>query len=51
MNTFGKVVVALVVGALISIGALGCNTFRGAGKDIQRGGQAIENAAEDAQNK
>ena len=51
MNAFGKLVVALVVGAIISVGALGCNTFRGAGKDIQRGGQAIENAAEDAQNK
>ena len=28
----------------------GCNTVRGAGKDIQRGGQAIEDAADRVQN-
>jgi predicted small secreted protein len=33
----------------MSAGALGCNTFRGAGKDIQEGGKSIENAAEGAQ--
>jgi hypothetical protein len=32
------------------MGVLGCNTFRGAGKDIQRGGRAIEKAANDTQN-
>jgi len=39
--------------ALIAIGGLvlsGCNTFRGAGKDIQKGGEAVENAAENVQN-
>ena len=49
MKAFKRVVVALVVGALMGIGALGCNTFRGAGKDIQKGGQAVENAAKGAQ--
>jgi predicted small secreted protein len=51
MKTFKSVIVALVVGALIGIGVLGCNTFRGAGKDIQNGGKGIENAAEGAQRK
>jgi predicted small secreted protein len=51
MKTFTKMTVALLMGALISIGALGCNTFKGAGKDIQKGGQGIENAAEGAQHK
>lgn len=29
--------------------ASGCNTFKGAGKDIQKGGEAVENAAEEIQ--
>ena len=49
MKAFRRLVVALVVGSLMSAGALGCNTFRGAGKDIQRGGEAVEDAAEGAQ--
>ena len=51
MRTFGKLVVALALIALLGIGSLGCNTIRGAGKDIQSGGRAIENTAEDAQGK
>lgn len=27
----------------------GCNTFAGAGEDIQRGGEAVEDAARDVQ--
>jgi predicted small secreted protein len=27
----------------------GCNTFRGAGTDIKRGGEAIENSARDSE--
>ena len=49
MNGYQKFVTALVLGAVLSISALGCNTFKGAGKDIQEGGQAVENAAEGAQ--
>lgn len=49
MRTFAKLVVALVVGALIGMGALGCNTMKGAGRDIQKGGQGVENAATGAQ--
>jgi predicted small secreted protein len=39
----------LLVCALAGLGALGCNTFRGAGQDIQQGGQAVERAADNAE--
>ena len=51
MKAFKRVVVALVLVALIGIGSLGCNTVKGAGKDVERGGQGIQNAAEGAQRK
>ena len=51
MKAFKRVVVALVVGALIGIGALGCNTIKGAGRDVEKGGQGIQNAADGAQRK
>ena len=44
-------VVVLALCTLATLGASGCNTFRGAGKDIQKGGEAVENAAENAQSK
>lgn len=40
---------ALAVFIVAGIGATGCNTMRGAGKDIQKGGEAVENAAENVQ--
>ena len=46
---FKRLMIALVVGTFLSVGVFGCNTFRGAGKDIQKGGEAVENAAEAAQ--
>lgn len=39
----------LALGMLVSVSA--CNTFAGAGKDIQRGGEVIEDSAKDAQRK
>jgi predicted small secreted protein len=51
MKAFKRVVVALVLVALIGIGALACNTVKGAGKDVEKGGQGIQNAAEGAQRK
>lgn len=38
--------VMLVVGFLV-----GCNTVRGVGKDIERGGEKLQNASEKAQDK
>lgn len=32
--------------AMVVLFMAGCNTIEGAGKDIQRGGEAIEDAAE-----
>jgi predicted small secreted protein len=49
MKVFSGLVVVLAVCAMLGAGALGCNTFRGAGKDIQKGGQAVENAADKAE--
>lgn len=49
MKVLTRLLVAMILGVFLSAGALGCNTFRGAGKDIQKGGQHIENAAEGAQ--
>ncbi|MFP4499423.1 MAG: entericidin A/B family lipoprotein [Candidatus Hydrogenedentota bacterium] len=51
MQKFSKVIVVLLVGTLMCAGTLGCNTFRGAGKDIQKGGEAVEDAAENVQNR
>jgi entericidin B len=51
MKTYKSVIVALLLGALLGTGLLGCNTFRGAGRDIERGGQGIQNAADGAQGK
>lgn len=39
---------AIAICALTGMSIAGCNTFKGAGKDIQRGGKAVENAAENA---
>lgn len=39
-----KSVLVVLVGALVML-ASGCNTVKGVGKDIQRGGEKIEKAA------
>jgi len=36
----------LTVGLFIGVAGAGCNTLKGAGKDIQKGGQLIEETAE-----
>lgn len=41
-----KRTLALVLVALFSLSLLGgCNTMRGAGQDIEEGGQAVQDAA------
>ena len=50
MNASGRMSIVLALALSAGMAVSGCNTFRGAGKDIQRGGEAIENAADDAQN-
>ena len=48
MKSYQRFVTALLVTVLLGIATLGCNTFSGAGQDIQEGGQAVEDAAEGA---
>ena len=45
MYKFTKALALLAVVAIAGATLHGCNTFRGAGQDIQKGGQAMENAA------
>lgn len=45
-----KSIALLATLAGLALGLAACNTVKGAGKDLQRGGQAIENAAERANN-
>jgi len=39
---------ALLFGSMVSLTA--CNTVEGAGKDVQKAGEEIEDAAQDAKN-
>jgi predicted small secreted protein len=42
----------IVLGLLLMAGVLaGCNTMQGAGKDIERGGEKIQDTAKDVQRK
>ena len=43
-----KVMAVLMVAGLVG-GLAGCNTFAGAGKDVQRGGEVVTEAARDVQ--
>ncbi|MCX5771655.1 MAG: hypothetical protein NTZ09_15485 [Candidatus Hydrogenedentes bacterium] len=45
MKTSTALVVALVVCALAGIGALACNTVKGSGRVIEKGGTHVHNAA------
>ncbi|GAA3702642.1 hypothetical protein GCM10022421_06570 [Oceanisphaera sediminis] len=44
-----KILLATLMAAGLVAGLAGCNTFAGAGKDIQKGGEAVEEAARDVQ--
>lgn len=39
-----RIFAALLLAALAGASITGCNTMRGIGKDIQRGGEAIQDA-------
>ena len=49
MNMSKQLSALLALAVLVGAFASGCNTFKGAGRDIQKGGQAVENAAEEVQ--
>jgi predicted small secreted protein len=46
MKTSSKWGAILIVAALMGAAALGCNTVKGAGKDLEEGGKGIQRAAE-----
>ena len=48
MTMLKKLLLGMVAG-LIVFSATGCNTFRGMGKDIQKGGEAVEHAADEVE--
>lgn len=49
MRMIRNSIVLLAVAAFLGMTTLGCNTFKGAGKDIERGGEKIQGAADGAQ--
>ncbi len=49
MNAYLKRVAVLALAVFMCASVLGCNTVKGAGKDVEKGGQGIQNAAEGAQ--
>lgn len=48
MDTVKKLLLGMLA-ILVVIGAAGCNTVRGMGKDIQHGGEAVEETAEEVE--
>lgn len=36
----------LILACLVTLGTAACNTVKGVGRDIQKGGEAIEKAAQ-----
>jgi entericidin B len=46
MKTKSGLIVFLFASALWSLFATGCNTVQGAGKDIERGGEKLQDAAQ-----
>ncbi len=46
MQTKIKSIVTVLLALAIIISTLGCHTIEGAGRDIERGGEAIQDAAD-----
>ena len=42
-------VVSVLVALALAVSVAGCNTVKGAGKDVSKAGQAVERAADKAQ--
>ena len=49
MRRFSHFLAAIALATLMALTAMGCNTVRGAGRDIEKGGEAIQDAAAEAQ--
>jgi entericidin B len=46
-----KKLIAVLSVLLFTAGLTGCNTFRGMGKDVERGGEKVQDAATGTQKK
>jgi predicted small secreted protein len=44
----GSKLVTLILAVMLSVSLAGCNTVKGAGKDVQKAGKAVERAADKA---
>ncbi len=43
--TLVKTIIGLVLGASFALGLAGCNTIAGIGKDVERAGEVVQDAA------
>lgn len=41
-----KKLTAMIIGVVLAVAISGCETMKGAGKDIQKAGESIEKAAD-----
>ncbi len=48
-NVMGKKLACLLAVLALAVAGAGCNTVKGAGKDVQKAGKAVERAADKAQ--
>ena len=48
MKTLKRTCITMLACVMAAMGAAGCNTVKGAGQDIQQGGEAVENVVENA---
>jgi entericidin B len=46
-----KKIIALIGVMTFAVGLSACNTFKGMGKDVERGGEKVQDAASGAQQK
>lgn len=49
MKALRSAIVSAIMAAFVGIALQGCNTVKGAGKDIERGGKAIQRSSERVQ--
>jgi predicted small secreted protein len=46
-----KKIISILCVLAIGVGLSACNTFKGFGRDVERGGEKVQDAATDAQKK
>ena len=51
MKRMKQIIAVVALAAVMGAGSFGCNTFKGMGRDIKRGGEGIENTADKTEDK